>query len=93
MHQTCCWFSYGCLLILSQNAPIASSKDWIPLCATDEDVVDRDVYQLNNVSDHAHDQEAHADGLRDTQELSLVRLAASRDELPAVLDELAGHLQ
>jgi hypothetical protein len=31
--------------------------------------------QLNNVANNAHDQEAHADGLGDAQELALVGCA------------------
>jgi len=63
------------------------------LGASDQDVVDGDVDQLDNVANNTHDQETHPDGLRDAQELALVGLAAPGDELAAVLDELARHLE
>lgn len=44
------------------------------LRATDEDVVDGDVDELDNVADDAHDEETNADGLRDADELLLVGL-------------------
>jgi len=62
------------------------------LCATDEDVVDGNVNQLDNVTDNAHDEETDTDGLADLEEFALVGLSAAVDELSAVLDELAGHL-
>ena len=43
-----------------------------PLRATDEDVVDGDVDQLDNVANNSHDQEAHANGLGNAEELALV---------------------
>ena len=37
-----------------------------------EDVVDGDVNELDEVTDGAHDDEAHTDGLADLDKLSLV---------------------
>lgn len=77
------------------------------LRAADEDVVDRDVDQLDDVADDAHDQESDADGLRDADELLLVglcavlawraagkadeRTGAAVHEQSALLEELGGH--
>lgn len=51
------------------------------------------MHQLDNVADSAHDEEANADGLAESQELLLVGLSASSHELNAVLDELGGNLE
>jgi len=50
------------------------------------------MYQLDEVSDCAHDQEAHSDGLRDLDEFSSVGLCASVNELCAVLEEFPGQV-
>ena len=45
-------------------------------CLLSRILLPRDAFrptQLNHVSDHAHDQETHADSLRDAQEFPLVR--------------------
>lgn len=63
------------------------------LCATDEGVVERNVNQLDNVADGAHDEETNSNGLAESQELLLVGLSASSHELNTVSDELGGNLE
>lgn len=62
------------------------------LGASDEDVVDGDVDELDNVSNDTHDQETDADCLRDTDELLLVGLGAAVHEESTLLEELGGHI-
>jgi len=63
------------------------------LCASDEDVVDGDVDQLDNVADSAHDEETDTDGLAELQELDLVGLGAPSHKLNTFLGELGGNLE
>jgi len=62
------------------------------LRATDEDVVDGDVDELDNVANDAHNQETNANSLRDADELLLVRLGAAVHEESALLEELGRHI-
>jgi hypothetical protein len=91
----------------SGNASAKSKRAGERLRATDEDVVDGDVDELDDVANDAHDQETDADGLRDADELLLVglcvvlawrlaceagdRTGAAVHEEGALLEELGGH--
>jgi len=63
------------------------------LCATDEDVVHRNVNNLHDVSDESHNQETGTDGLADLNEFTLVGLLASVDELHAIFQKLPRHIE
>jgi len=62
-------------------------------CAAHQDIVHRNMYQLNHITNHTHNQETHPDCLADAQEFALVRFATSRNELSAIFQELPRHFQ
>lgn len=57
-----------------------------------DDIVDGDVYQLNEEADEAHDAEAHSSGDGDLLELLAVGLGAPLDQADRVLGEGASRL-
>lgn len=63
------------------------------LCATDENVVEGDVDELDDITDGTHNQEADTDSLRDLDEFLAVGLLGLVDELDAVLEELARQVE
>jgi len=56
-------------------------------------VVEGNVHQLDNVANGAHNEETDANSLAELQELLLVRLGASSNELNTISDELGGNLE
>lgn len=63
------------------------------LCASDEDVVDGNVDELDEVADGAHDQEADTDSLADLDEFLAIGLCAPVDEQRALLDKVPGQVE
>jgi len=68
-----------------QNSTPQSNSN---LCASHQDIIDRDMYQLNQVSNSAHYEETNTNSLRDLDEFASIRFCATVDELGAVLDEV-----
>jgi len=62
------------------------------LCATDQDLVDGNVNQLDDVSNGTHNQEAHANSLADLDEFTLVGLGAAAHELGSLTDKVLGDV-
>lgn len=83
-----CWYLRSPLFQL----PAHQYKNEKHLCATDQDLVNRNVNQLDEVTNSTHNQESHADSLADLDELALVGLGAALDEERSLTDEVLGNI-
>lgn len=76
------------------RSALSSSKNrGFALSAANKDLVERNVDELDEIADSTHDQETNTNGLGDFDELTAIRLLGLVDELDAVLEKLAGHVE
>ena len=77
---------------LSNGSDRLSPGSASPLGATDQHLVDRDMNQLDEVTNGSHNKESHANGLADLDEFTLVGLSAAANKLRTLTNEVLGDI-